>query len=139
MRELIHEIKGEKGKHKKSKESKEHWKAPTRIAAKKGADEKECEFENRDKLKEIIGKDGDLSFDANRFRRVILEKNVLFDFIDNGPGIPEEIQETLFEVFVTKGKEKGTGLAMSTVKSIKFLVSLPMEKWVEKVSYIAWD
>jgi len=72
------------------------------------------------------------------------EKNVLFNFTDNGPGIPEEIQETLFEVFVTKGKEKGTGLGMSTVKNIveahggeisfetkvgegtKFMVSLPV-------------
>jgi len=61
-------------------------------------------------------------------------------------GIPEEIQETLFEVFVTKGKEKGTGLGMSTVKNIveahggeisfetklgegtKFMVSLPVVK-----------
>jgi len=125
--------------------------------------------ESNIELKLQLDYDGDLSFDANRFRRVIInlannakeamsdggeftmavsknETNVLFNFSDNGPGIPEEIQETLFEVFVTKGKEKGTGLGMSTVKNIveahdgeisfetkvgegtKFLVSLPIQK-----------
>ncbi|MEO1448174.1 MAG: hybrid sensor histidine kinase/response regulator [Bacteroidota bacterium] len=37
---------------------------------------------------------------------------------DNGPGIPEKIQATLFEPFVTSGKVKGTGLGLAIVKQI---------------------
>jgi len=64
---------------------------------------------------------------------------------DNGPGIPEAIQERIFEPFVTHGKAKGTGLGMAIVKNIvtahggtitfetapkkgtSFLVSLPQK------------
>lgn len=37
---------------------------------------------------------------------------------DNAGGIPEEIQATLFEPFVTFGKSRGTGLGTAIVKSI---------------------
>ncbi|MGQ4648807.1 ATP-binding protein [Lyngbya aestuarii] len=37
---------------------------------------------------------------------------------DNGPGIPEEIQEQFFEPFVTHGKRGGTGLGTAIAKSI---------------------
>ena len=37
---------------------------------------------------------------------------------DNGPGIPLEIQETIFEAFVTSGKESGTGLGLAIAKKI---------------------
>ncbi|MGB3532347.1 MAG: ATP-binding protein [Microcoleaceae cyanobacterium] len=37
---------------------------------------------------------------------------------DNGPGIPETIQDQLFEAFVTYGKHSGTGLGTAIVKSI---------------------
>ena len=43
---------------------------------------------------------------------------VVFHFIDNGPGIPEAIQDRLFDSFVTSGKEKGTGLGLAIVKKI---------------------
>jgi signal transduction histidine kinase len=36
---------------------------------------------------------------------------------DEGPGIPEAIQSTLFEPFVTHGKKHGTGLGMAVVRS----------------------
>lgn len=37
---------------------------------------------------------------------------------DNGPGIPEEIKEHLFDPFVTHGKRGGTGLGTAISKSI---------------------
>jgi signal transduction histidine kinase len=38
---------------------------------------------------------------------------VEFRFSDTGPGIPQEIQDTLFEPFVTFGKATGTGLGLA--------------------------
>jgi signal transduction histidine kinase len=43
-----------------------------------------------------------------------LELNIL----DNGPGIPEKIRNTLFQPFVTSGKESGTGLGLAVAKKI---------------------
>jgi len=37
---------------------------------------------------------------------------------DNGPGIPEHIKDSLFEPFVTFGKNSGTGLGLAIAKSI---------------------
>ncbi len=37
---------------------------------------------------------------------------------DNGPGIPEEIIDTLFQPFVTSGKAKGTGLGLAISSKI---------------------
>jgi len=37
---------------------------------------------------------------------------------DNGPGIPEQIRERLFDPFVTSGKENGTGLGLAVAKKI---------------------
>ncbi|MFQ5809352.1 MAG: PAS domain-containing sensor histidine kinase [Armatimonadota bacterium] len=37
---------------------------------------------------------------------------------DTGPGIPDEVADTLFEPFVTHGKRKGTGLGLTIAKEI---------------------
>lgn len=46
------------------------------------------------------------------------DDSVLLRVSDTGPGIPAEIQNTLFEAFVTHGKKHGTGLGLSIVKGI---------------------
>ncbi len=38
--------------------------------------------------------------------------------IDNGPGIPAAITDTLFEPFVSHGKQKGTGLGLTVVQNV---------------------
>ncbi|MFW6358412.1 MAG: ATP-binding protein [Chroococcales cyanobacterium] len=43
---------------------------------------------------------------------------VEIQFKDNGPGIPVEIQDSLFESFVTFGKQGGIGLGTAITKSI---------------------
>jgi signal transduction histidine kinase len=42
----------------------------------------------------------------------------LLEVADNGPGIPEEIRDRLFDVFVTHGKKNGTGLGTAIAKQI---------------------
>ncbi|NRA26479.1 MAG: cyclic nucleotide-binding domain-containing protein [Opitutales bacterium] len=44
------------------------------------------------------------------------EDQVVITVTDNGPGIPMQIKDTLFEPFVTHGKSYGTGLGMAIVK-----------------------
>lgn len=84
---------------------------------------------------------GPLQIDPDRFLRVliniadnaaaVLEPNqkftlrvmgapqkVVFELEDNGPGIPVEIQDRLFDPFVTQGKKHGTGLGLAIARSI---------------------
>jgi signal transduction histidine kinase len=37
---------------------------------------------------------------------------------DNGTGVPESIRESLFQPFVSHGKEKGIGLGLTVVRKI---------------------
>ncbi len=62
---------------------------------------------------EAMGKGGELNL------RVYDEKDMaVFQFTDNGPGIPREIRDRLFDSFVTSGKKSGTGLGLAIVKKI---------------------
>ena len=56
-------------------------------------------------------KDGAIDISAR-----VEDKEVTLYITDNGPGIPAEIKDTLFEPFVTKHKKNGTGLGLSIVK-----------------------
>ena len=38
--------------------------------------------------------------------------------VDNGPGIPDAIRDSLFQPFVSHGKEKGIGLGLTVVQKI---------------------
>lgn len=46
------------------------------------------------------------------------DESTVLTVADNGPGIPEKIQDNFFEAFVTHGKPQGTGLGSAIVKSI---------------------
>ncbi|NET15684.1 MAG: HAMP domain-containing histidine kinase, partial [Okeania sp. SIO1H6] len=46
------------------------------------------------------------------------DRLVEITFSDNGPGIPQEIQDKLFEAFVSYGKQGGIGLGTAIVKTI---------------------
>jgi signal transduction histidine kinase len=59
----------------------------------------------------------------DRAGRVIIELadapgGVDIRFSDNGRGIPATIRATLFEPFVSQGKENGTGLGLTVVQKI---------------------
>lgn len=45
-------------------------------------------------------------------------EDMIFRVADNGPGIPEEIADKVFESFVTSGKKNGTGLGLAIVRKI---------------------
>jgi len=53
-----------------------------------------------------------------RIRAEVLPKALVLHVADNGPGIPPEIQQSLFDAFVTQGKQKGLGLGLAITKSI---------------------
>lgn len=44
--------------------------------------------------------------------------NLVLRITDNGPGIPPDVAETLFQPFTTSGKAKGTGLGLSIVHNL---------------------
>ncbi|MFC5862362.1 HAMP domain-containing histidine kinase [Acidicapsa dinghuensis] len=46
------------------------------------------------------------------------EQRILVCVTDNGPGVPENIRMSLFEPFVSEGKQKGTGLGLTLANCI---------------------
>jgi len=43
---------------------------------------------------------------------------ILVNITDNGPGVPQNIRKSLFEPFVSEGKQKGTGLGLTLAHCI---------------------
>jgi signal transduction histidine kinase len=102
----------------------------------------ERDFENKGlTLRQKLIYSSDLSMDEAKMRRALyniasnardamdaggtltittrqVDDFVEFYLSDTGPGIPEEIQETLFEPFVTYGKPTGTGLGLAIARKV---------------------
>ena len=45
-------------------------------------------------------------------------ERVMLSFADTGSGIPEQIRDKVFQLFVTQGKRDGTGLGLAIVKQV---------------------
>jgi signal transduction histidine kinase len=45
-------------------------------------------------------------------------QSISVSIADNGPGVAEEIRETMFDPFVSQGKQKGTGLGLTLAWSV---------------------
>ncbi len=46
------------------------------------------------------------------------ERQILVNVTDNGPGVPKKIRKSLFDPFVSEGKQKGTGLGLTLAHCI---------------------
>ncbi len=53
-----------------------------------------------------------------RLRATALEDRVVAEVIDNGPGIPPELQTRIFEPFFTTKGDRGTGLGLPQVRGV---------------------
>ena len=43
---------------------------------------------------------------------------IIIEVQDNGPGVPESIRNSLFQPFVSEGKQKGSGLGLTLAQRI---------------------
>ena len=64
---------------------------------------------------ESMGQEGRLGITVSES---IEKKGIIISLVDTGKGMPEEIRKSIFEPFVTHGKQNGTGLGMSITKKI---------------------
>jgi signal transduction histidine kinase len=89
-----------------------------------------------------------------RLRAWVEEGFFCLSVTDNGPGIPKEIRDRVFEPFVTHGKKGGIGLGMAIVQNVvtahkgkiklettaegtSFLIQIPQFVAVEQVAIVA--
>jgi signal transduction histidine kinase len=68
----------------------------------------------------LINNSQDVLREGGQIRVGFLRENgpVLIRVEDNGPGIPPEIRASVFDPFVTMGKQKGTGLGLAITKRV---------------------
>ncbi len=71
---------------------------------------------------QAVGEDGEISLRSRITRRTTIRQHyykiaVQIEVIDNGPGVPEEIEDTIFYPMVT-GRPEGTGLGLSIAQSL---------------------
>jgi signal transduction histidine kinase len=67
----------------------------------------------RNAIEAMAEKGGTLTIAAE-----LCENELVLSIADTGPGIPKEIEDRLFQSFVTAGKRGGTGLGLAIVKKI---------------------
>lgn len=48
----------------------------------------------------------------------VQDGTIIIEVQDNGPGVPEKIRTSLFQPFVSEGKQKGSGLGLTLAQSI---------------------
>lgn len=65
----------------------------------------------RNAIEAMAGQSGTLSIRGRRESEALV-----FEVADTGPGIPKQIEQTLFQSFVTANKAGGTGLGLAIVK-----------------------
>jgi signal transduction histidine kinase len=46
------------------------------------------------------------------------DRNIRIQITDNGPGVPESVRQTMFQPFVSEGKESGVGLGLTLAQQI---------------------
>jgi len=79
---------------------------------------------DRDKIQRVlmnlVSNAGEAMPDGGKIqlRSWIDQESVRIEIQDNGPGIPEQVRENLFEPFVTYGKSNGTGLGLAIAQKI---------------------
>jgi signal transduction histidine kinase len=79
---------------------------------------------DRDRIWRSIGNIVGNAIDALTFggNITITSEKKIYDLVikvqDNGPGIPEDIRDKIFEPFFTSGKSNGTGLGLAIVKKV---------------------
>jgi signal transduction histidine kinase len=61
----------------------------------------------------LASRDGEIQVELRE-----VSENIEIRISDNGRGIPDSIRTTLFEPFVSQGKENGTGLGLTVVQKI---------------------
>ncbi|MEX1137739.1 MAG: HAMP domain-containing sensor histidine kinase [Bacteroidota bacterium] len=71
-------------------------------------------------LENIINNAADVLPRGGEIRLAVVHDgdSVVFTVSDNGPGIAQEVKDTIFDPFVTFGKAKGTGLGLAITKEI---------------------
>jgi signal transduction histidine kinase len=75
-----------------------------------------------DKLHRVVGNIASNARDAMggcgrlHLRAQVEDGKLMLLVTDEGPGVPSEIRDSLFEPFVTRGKKKGTGLGLAVAR-----------------------